>query len=98
MSYWGCAGGGGGQGAHGWRGKVSLSKHMSNILFVCISSDGDLPTDLLEFDTDTFAWHTATSDKTGRMVQGRHGHVALTIPCTFQANKKPKFHKLLEMP
>lgn len=62
------------------------------------SSDGDLPTDLLEFDTDTLAWHTATSDKTGRMVQGRHGHVALTIPCTFQANKKPKFHKLLEMP
>ena len=65
------------------------------LISVCLRSDGELPVDLLELDTASLTWHTAT---TGRLRQGRQGHVALRIPCSFHATQKPKFHKLLEMP
>lgn len=58
-------------------------------------SAGELPEDLLELDVATLSWHTAN---TRRLEKGRHGHVALRIPCNFHATKKPQFHKLLEMP
>ena len=58
-------------------------------------SDDELPEDLLEFDQDSLTWHVV---KDGGLKQGRYGHVALRVPCTFHAVTNPKFHRLLEMP